>query len=75
MQTRKQFKFIRSSKDVKEKTLTYSKQVSFSNIPIPKTTLVLHTISYAQHLKIHSTIYATFGIKSWRLGKGVTYHM
>jgi len=63
------------SKDVKEKTLTYSKQVSFSNIPIPKTTLVLHAISYIQHLKMHSTIYATFGIKSWRLGRGVSYHM
>jgi hypothetical protein len=64
-----------SLKDVKEKTLTYSKQVSFSNIPIPKTTLVLHTIFYAQHLKMRSTIYATFGIKSWRLGRGISYHM
>jgi hypothetical protein len=64
-----------SSKDVKEKTLTYSKQVSLSNIPIPKTRLVLHTISYAQHLKMHSTIYAIFGVKFWRLGRGVSYHM
>jgi hypothetical protein len=33
-------------KEVKETTFTYSKQVSFLDILIPKTTLVLCTISY-----------------------------
>ncbi len=48
VQTKKYFQLTKSSKDViKIIIFIYSKKISSLDTPIPKTTLILHIVSYA----------------------------